>query len=127
MSTPGSTHGSLTSCRSSSDEIHKTEQIDRDTLVDLRAMASEFRSQVHPLDVPRNKAQKAFFINAHCESAERVDEVVGHTLNDLKELTSRIKSSFDLVQLQLTEMQGQKAEAFQQRLGVLAAVFLAPT
>ena len=114
--------------RSSNDEIHSADQIDRRTLIDLRAMASEFRCQVHPLDVPRTKAQQAFFSNVcNTESPRRVDEVIEHTLRDLKELTGRVRSAFDLVQLQLTDIQGRKAEGLQRKLEVVASIFLAPT
>jgi Mg2+ and Co2+ transporter CorA len=114
--------------RAGDDQIRTAKEIDRRTLVDLRALASEFRRQVTPLDVPRKKAKDEFFSSvSNCEPAERVDEVVDRSLDDLKDLTDRVRSSFDLVHLQMSDIQERHTVELQSKFEIIAAVFLAPT
>ncbi len=114
--------------QSGNDQITEPGEIDRRTLVDVRALASEFRRQVTPLDIPRRKASQAFFHKvANSESAERVDEVVDRSLDDLKDLTDRVRGDFDLVHLQMSDHHERHNVAMQRKFEVIASLFLAPT
>jgi Mg2+ and Co2+ transporter CorA len=43
------------------------------------------------------------------------------------ELSDRLRSALDLVQLQLAQVQGRKTERLQQKVEIIAAVLLVPT
>jgi Mg2+ and Co2+ transporter CorA len=114
--------------RAGNDRLTHAEQIDRRTLIDLRALASEFRRQVNPLDTPRSKAASAFFTGvANSDSAKQVDETVDHSLDDLRDLVDRVRSSFDLVHLQMSDIQQRHTVDMERKFEVIAALFLAPT
>ena len=102
-------------------------QIDQSTLVNLRVLTSELRRNVAPLDAPRRRAQTHWFTEVRDEdSAKHIDEVVDAGLESLDRLSDRIRSSFDLVHLQLSQANERSTKDLQDRIERITAVLLVP-
>ena len=103
-------------------------QPDRRTLIELRALVFQFRKALAPLNSARGKARTYWFADVTDDrEAERIDDRIDRALRVVAELSDRLRSALDLVQLQLAQVQGRKTERLQQKVEVIAAVLLVPT
>ena len=103
-------------------------QPDRRTLIELRAIVFQYRKALAPLNAARGKARTYWFADVSDESeAERIDDRIDRALRAVGELSDRLRSALDLVQLQLAQVQGRKTERLQQKFELVAAVLLVPT
>ena len=101
---------------------------DRKTLIELRALLFQYRKAIAPLNAARGKAQEYWFADVtKGEEAERVDDRIDRALRVVTELSDRLRSALDLVQLQLAQTQGRKTERLQQKVELIASVLLVPT
>lgn len=101
---------------------------DRKTLIELRALLFQYRKAIAPLNAARGKAQHYWFADVtSSEEAERIDDRIDRALRVVTELTDRLRSALDLVQLQLAQSQGRKTERLQRKFEQIAAVLLVPT
>ncbi|HEX8065758.1 MAG TPA: CorA family divalent cation transporter [Thermoleophilaceae bacterium] len=101
---------------------------DRRTLIELRALLFEFRKSVAVLNAPGGKARTYWFADvSDGEAAERLDDRVDRALRTANELSDRLRSALDLVQLQLSQVQGRRTERLHQKVEVIASVLLVPT
>ncbi len=103
-------------------------EIDRQPLIDLRALVYQCRKCVSGINAPQAKVKTFWFAEVtSAEAAERLDETIDRTLRRLTELSDRMRSAFDVAQLQIAERQAQRTERLQQNLDLVAAVLLVPT
>ena len=103
-------------------------QPDRRTLIELRALVYQYRKALAPLNSARGKARTYWFADVTDErEAERIDDRIDRALRAVGELSDRLRSALDLVQLQLAQVQGRKTERLQQKFELVAAVLLVPT
>ncbi len=103
-------------------------QPDRRTLIELRALVFQFRKSLAPLNAARGKARTYWFADVtRADDAERIDDRIDRALRAVTELSDRLRSALDLVQLQLAQVQGRKTERLQQKVELVAAVLLVPT
>jgi hypothetical protein len=103
-------------------------QPDRRTLIELRALVFQYRKALAPLNAARGKARTYWFADVSDErEAERIDDRIDRALRAVTELSDRLRSALDLVQLQLAQVQGRKTERLQQKFELIAAVLLVPT
>ena len=101
---------------------------DRKTLIELRALLFQYRKAIAPLNAARGKAQDYWFADVtKGEEAERIDDRIDRALRVVTELSDRLRSALDLVQLQLAQTQGRKTEKLQQKFELIASVLLVPT
>ncbi len=103
-------------------------QPDRRTLIELRALVYQYRKALAPLNSARGKARTYWFADVTDDrEAERIDDRIDRALRVVAELSDRLRSALDLVQLQLAQVQGRKTERLQQKVEIIAAVLLVPT
>jgi hypothetical protein len=103
-------------------------QPDRRTLIELRALVFQYRKALAPLNAARGNARTYWFADVTDErEAERIDDRIDRALRAVTELSDRLRSALDLVQLQLAQVQGRKTERLQQKFELIAAVLLVPT
>ena len=103
-------------------------QPDRRTLIELRALVFQYRKAIAPLNSARGKARTYWFADVTDDrEAERIDDRIDRALRVVAELSDRLRSALDLVQLQLAQVQGRKTERLQQKVEIIAAVLLVPT
>ena len=101
---------------------------DRRTLIELRALVFQFRKTIAPLNAARGNARTYWFADVtSAEEAERIDDRIDRALRVAIELSDRLRSALDLVQLQLAQVQGRKTERLQEKFELVAAVLLVPT
>jgi hypothetical protein len=101
---------------------------DRITLIELRALLYQYRKTIAPLNAARGKAKDYWFGDVtRSEEAERIDDRIDRALRVVTELSDRLRSALDLVQLQLAQTQGRKTERLQQKVELIASVLLVPT
>jgi Mg2+ and Co2+ transporter CorA len=101
---------------------------DRRTLIELRALVFQYRKSLAPLNSARGKARTYWFADVTDDlEAERIDDRIDRALRVVAELSDRLRSALDLVQLQLAQVQGRKTERLQQKFELVAAVLLVPT
>lgn len=101
---------------------------DRRTLIELRALLFQFRKTIAPLNAARGKARDYWFADVTDDGeAERIDDRIDRALRVVTELSDRLRSALDLVQLQLAQTQGKKTERFQGKVELVASVLLVPT
>ena len=101
---------------------------DRKTLIELRALLFQYRKAIAPLNAARGKAHDYWFADVtRGEEAERIDDRIDRALRVVTELSDRLRSALDLVQLQLAQTQGRKTERLQEKFELIAAVLLVPT
>jgi hypothetical protein len=101
---------------------------DRKTLIELRALLFQYRKAIAPLNAARGKAQDYWFADVTSrDEAERIDDRIDRALRVVTELSDRLRSALDLVQLQLAQTQGRKTERLQQKVELIASVLLVPT
>ena len=101
---------------------------DRRTLIELRALVFQFRKTIAPLNAARGGARTYWFADVtSAEEAERIDDRIDRALRVAIELSDRLRSALDLVQLQLAQVQGRKTERLQEKFELVAAVLLVPT
>ena len=101
---------------------------DRRTLIELRALVFQFRKTIAPLNAARGRARAYWFADVtNDEEADRIDDRIDRALRVAIELSDRLRSALDLVQLQLAQVQGRKTERLQQKVEVVASVLLVPT
>lgn len=101
---------------------------DRRTLIELRALVFQFRKTIAPLNAARGKARNYWFADVtNDQEAERIDDRIDRALRVAIELSDRLRSALDLVQLQLAQVQGRKTERLQEKFELVAAVLLVPT
>ena len=101
---------------------------DRRTLIELRALLFQYRKTIAPLNAARGKARDYWFADVtDVGEAERVDDRIDRALRVVSELSDRLRSALDLVQLQLAQVQGRKTERLQEKFELVAAVLLVPT
>lgn len=103
-------------------------EVDRQPLIDLRALVYQSRKCLSAINAPQAKVQTFWFADVRDrEAAERLDQTIDRTLRRLGELSDRMRSAFDVAQLQLAELQGRRTERLQQKFDLVAAVLLVPT
>jgi hypothetical protein len=101
---------------------------DRRTLIELRALLFQYRKALAPLNAARGKARAYWFADVTDDrEAERIDDRIDRALRVVMELSDRLRSALDLVQLQLAQTQGRKTERLQQKVELIASVLLVPT
>jgi Mg2+ and Co2+ transporter CorA len=101
---------------------------ERKTLIELRALLFQYRKAIAPLNAARGKAHDYWFADVTSgEEAERIDDRIDRALRVVTELSDRLRSALDLVQLQLAQTQGRKTEKLQQKFELIASVLLVPT
>lgn len=103
-------------------------QPDRRTLIELRALVFQYRKSIAPLNAARGKAATYWFADVtQTAEAERIDDRIDRALSLATELSDRLRSALDLVQLQLAQVQGRRTERLQQKFELIASVLLVPT
>ena len=103
-------------------------QPERRTLIELRALVFQVRKSIAPLNAARGRAATYWFDDvSSAEEAERIDDRIDRALRMTVELSDRLRSALDLVQLQLAQVQGRKTERLQQKVELIASVLLVPT
>jgi CorA-like Mg2+ transporter protein len=103
-------------------------QPERRTLIELRALVFQVRKAVAPLNAARGKAATYWFGDvSQAEEAERIDDRIDRALAMAGELSDRLRSALDLVQLQLAQVAGRRTERLQQKFEIVASVLLVPT
>jgi Mg2+ and Co2+ transporter CorA len=101
---------------------------DRRTLIELRALTFQYRKAIAPLNAARGKARTYWFADVTDEDeAERIDDRIDRALRAVTELSDRLRSALDVVQLQLAQVQGRRTERLQQKVELIASVLLVPT
>jgi hypothetical protein len=101
---------------------------DRRTLIELRALTFQYRKSIAPLNAARGKARTYWFADVtDADEAERIDDRIDRALRAVTELSDRLRSALDLVQLQLAQVQGRRTERLQQKVELIASVLLVPT
>lgn len=118
------------------------EQFDVQSLIELRGLVGQFSKRLRAMKVPRAIARGSWFHGvSNLERARDVDEMLTRAIEDLMRLGEQIRSSFDLVQVQLGTIQQhaaveqqrashgqqQASERLQRRFEGIAAVLLWPT
>jgi hypothetical protein len=103
-------------------------QPNRRTLIELRALVFHFRKSIAPLNAARGKAATYWFADVTQDvEAERIDDRIDRALRVATELSDRLRSALDVVQLQLAQVQGRRTERLQQKFELIASVLLVPT
>jgi hypothetical protein len=101
---------------------------DRRTLIELRALTFQYRKAIAPLNAARGKARTYWFADVtDADEAERIDDRIDRALRAVTELSDRLRSALDVVQLQLAQVQGRRTERLQQKVELIASVLLVPT
>ena len=101
---------------------------DRRTLIELRALVFHFRKSIAPLNAARGKARTYWFADVTDDhEAERIDDRIDRALRAVTELSDRLRSALDVVQLQVAQVQGRRTERLQEKFELVAAVLLVPT
>lgn len=101
---------------------------DRESLIALRGLAVEFRSRLNAIDVRRDQAHTQWFPGVtDSDLAEATDRRIDRTLGSLERFAERIRSSMELLQLELAQQQADKTEHLQQRIERITSMFLVPT
>jgi hypothetical protein len=101
---------------------------DRRTLIELRALLFQYRKTIAPLNAAHGKARDYWFTDVTDDhEAERIDDRIDRALRVVTELSDRLRSALDLVQLQVAHAQGRKTERLQQKVEIIASVLLVPT
>ena len=101
---------------------------DRRTLIELRALVFHFRKSIAPLNAARGKARSYWFADVTDDhEAERIDDRIDRALRAVTELSDRLRSALDVVQLQVAQVQGRTTERLQQKFELIASVLLVPT
>lgn len=119
------------------DYYRRQDQVERETLLDVRSLMVEFRERLIALNQP-GMSRKRFLVwfpgYSRYEDAEEVDELIDRSLRSLAELREQLRTSVDMVvtsnstrQLVLAQEQQQQGERLQSSLAVVAAVLLVPT
>ena len=101
---------------------------DRRTLIELRALVFQFRKAIAPLNAARGNARTYWFADVtSADEAERIDDRIDRALRVAIELSDRLRSALDLVQLQLAQVQARRTDRLQEKFELVAAVLLVPT
>jgi hypothetical protein len=101
---------------------------DRRTLIELRALTFQYRKAIAPLNAAHGKARTYWFADVtDGVEAERIDDRIDRALRAVTELSDRLRSALDVVQLQLAQVQGRRTERLQQKFELIASVLLVPT
>lgn len=118
------------------DFYRRPERIDRDTLLEVRALAAVFRDWLSPLNPAgmRDDAGKAWFpgISGTRERgghrlALKIDDRIDTALRDLRDFTDVLRSSYDLLQLRESERERERDDKFQRNIAVGGSAILIPT
>ena len=108
--------------------VETDSQPDRRTLIELRAHVFQFRKSIATLNAPSGKAKTYWFTDVSDENeAERIDDRIDRALRTVNELSDRLRSALDLVQLQLAQVQGKRTERLQQKFELITSILLVPT
>lgn len=103
-------------------------------LTEMHRLHSELRGRLDALNVPRDRADRAWFQTGLEQVARRVDEVIDDLLRDLRNFSDSLRQAMVLTQnhaslrhFQLAEEQKQRSEQMQSGLELVAALLLVPT
>jgi Mg2+ and Co2+ transporter CorA len=100
---------------------------DRQTLIDLRVQVSQLARRVRAQKVRSDREKESWF--AHLSSparAVKTDERLTRSVKDLERIGERLRSAFDLVQVQTAHQQQRASEKLQRGFEVVTAVLLVP-
>ena len=101
---------------------------DMQTLIDLRGLIAQLAKRLRAMKIPRELERGSWFYGVkNDERAAEIDDMLTRGLDDLHRLTELVRSSFDLVQLELSKIQQRAAEGLQRRLEQITAILLVPT
>jgi hypothetical protein len=101
---------------------------DLKSLIDLRGLIGQFAKRLRAMKLPRELEHGQWFADcATPDRSESIDGMLDRGLDDLGRLMERVRSAFDLVQIELSTIQQQAAEGLQRRLELITAVLLVPT
>lgn len=110
-------------------------RVDRETLIRLRGLISEFRVRLAALNVRQDDAGHAWFNGVTNDAlARRADRDLDKSLDGLTQMAEMVRGAFDLVQahdtahqLRLAEAQRGETESWQRKVEFATVVFLVPT
>lgn len=118
------------------DFYRRPDQIDRDTLLDVRASAAILRDWLGPLNPSGMRADltKAWFPGitgsqdrgGH-QRALRVNDRVDRALAELRQFNETLRSSYDLLELRQAERERERDDRFQRNVAVWGSAILIPT
>lgn len=115
--------------------LYDDPNVEQQTLKELRALSSEFRSRLNALNVPQDEAASAWFAGVtHPDVAKRADRHIDRALHALDRLGDMLRSAFGLLQanvtahqLEVAQKQQKETEGLQRKLELLTVLFLVPT
>jgi hypothetical protein len=103
------------------------EEIQRQTLVDLRGLVSVLYRSISPLDAATVKAETYWFEGVNTELAIRLGTTLERSLLKLHELSEALRNDFDLMHMRENLKQEERTDRLQKGLQVLAAALVVPT
>src|SRR4051794_27917317 len=115
--------------------LYDDPHVEQQTLKDLRALSSEFRSRLNALNVPQDEAGSAWFSGVSDPLiAKRADRHIDRALDALDRLGDMLRSAFGLLQanatayqLEVAQKQQKETEGLQRKLELVTVLFLVPT
>jgi hypothetical protein len=104
------------------------------TLAELRGLVAAFSKRLRALRLPRAFENRGWFPDVTLtERAASVDELIDRALDDLDRVNAAVRSSFDLVQsqvsrhqLQLAQRQNEVSKRLQDKITLITSVLLVP-
>ncbi len=101
---------------------------DLQSLKDLHALASEFRSRLNALNVPQDEAQTAWFRGVSADAIpKRADKHIDKALEGLDRLGDMLRSAHGIVQAHRAQREQKAAEDRQRNFELAGVLFLVPT